>query len=154
MIEVLAVQALLYQAEGDAQAARGALQQALDLAEPGGFIRTFVDLGAPLQRLLAALVSEPTASPYAAKILAAFPQPSSPATARRQANAALLSPLTPRELEVLALLDKRYTDSEIATELVISAETVHSHVQHIGDKLAVRGRREIVQAAKDQGLLA
>ena len=150
VIEVLAVQALLYQAEGDEQAARGALQQALDLAEPGGFIRTFVDLGAPLQRLLAALVSGRTASPYAAKILAAFPQPSSPAAARAQANAALLAPLTTRELEVLALLAKRYTDSEIAAELVISAETVHSHLKHIGDKLAVRGRRVLYRRPKSR----
>ncbi|MBK8050054.1 MAG: hypothetical protein IPK16_24905 [Anaerolineales bacterium] len=53
----------------------------------------------------------------------------------------------------MTLLGKRYTDSEIAKGLVISVETVHSHVQHIGEKLAVRGRREIVQAAKAQGLL-
>ncbi len=154
VIEVLAVQALFYQVEGDVQAALEILQQSLDLAEPGGFIRTFVDLGAPLQRLLAELVRTRGASPYAAKILAAFPQPTAPVVARRQANAALLAPLTPRELEVLALLDQRYTDSEIAAELVISAETVHSHIKHIGEKLAVHGRRAIVQAAKEQGLLA
>ncbi|MBK8050053.1 MAG: hypothetical protein IPK16_24900 [Anaerolineales bacterium] len=74
MIEVLAIQALHYEAEGSEQAGLEALQQALTLAEPGGFIRTFVDLGAPLQRLLAVFVSKRSPSPYAAKILAAFPQ--------------------------------------------------------------------------------
>jgi len=56
-------------------------------------------------------------------------------------------------LDVLALLDKRYTNKEIAATLVISAETVHSHVKRIGDKLGAHGRQAIVQAAKDQGLL-
>ena len=65
----------------------------------------------------------------------------------------LVSPLTPRELDVLTLLDKRYTDREIAETLVISAATVRSHVQRIGDKLGTHGRHAIVQAAKDQGLL-
>ena len=54
---------------------------------------------------------------------------------------------------MLALLSQHYTDNEIAAKLVITADTVHSHVQHIAEKLGVRGRRTIVQAAKDQGLL-
>ena len=153
VIEVLALQALLDQAEGREKAALAALQQALELAEPGGVIRTFIDLGAPLQRLLVVLVREAAASPYAARILAAFPQAHSPEETRHQANAALLSPLTARELEVLALLARRYTDKEIAETLVISPDTVHSHVQHIGDKLGASGRRAMVQAAIDLDLL-
>jgi len=90
---------------------------------------------------------------YVAHVLAAFPKALSPAAARRQANEALLSPLTPRELDVLALLDKRYTNKEIAETLVISLETVYSHVKRIGDKLGAHGRQTIVQVAKDQGLL-
>ncbi len=158
VIEVLALQALLCQSEGDERGAQTALQQALDLAAPGSVIRIFVDLGAPIQRLLAELVQAPssngTVSAFAARILSAFPQPISPAPDPRQSNAALLSPLTPRELEVLVLLEQRYTDHEIAKTLVISPDTVHSHVQHIGDKLAVRGRRAIVQAAREHGILA
>ena len=154
VIEVLALQALLYQAEDREQAALEALRQAIELAEPGGFIRAFVDLGEPLAQLLAALVRKRAVYPYAMRILAAFPQTVAPAVARSQANAALLTPLTPRELDVLALLAKYSTDNEIAAALVVSAETVHSHVRHIGEKLGVRGRRAIVQTAKDQGLLA
>ena len=153
VIEVLAVQALLHQVEGRQPAASAALKQAIVLAEPGGSIRPFIDLGEPLQELLAAQAHEHAASHFEAKILAAFPQRLSPEAARRRANAALLSPLTPRELEVLALLNKRYTNHEIAESLVISVETVASHLQHIGDKLSVRGRRTIVQAARNLGLL-
>lgn len=153
VIKTLALQALLEQAQDHAQSALDALRRAIELAEPGGFIRSFVDLGDPLAQLLAALGRERVESSYASRILAAFPQTVSPSAARRQANAALLTPLTRRELEVLALLAKHQTDNEIASALVISAETVHSHVQHIGEKLGVRGRRAIVQMAQDQNLL-
>jgi LuxR family maltose regulon positive regulatory protein len=153
VIQILALQVLLDQAEGNASAARHALQQAIGLAEPGGFIRAFVDLGQPLQQVLAAWMREREASPYEARILAAFPQRSSPAVVRYEANAALLSPLSPRELEVLALLEKRYTDMEIAETLTISQNTVRSHIRHIGEKLGANGRRAIVDAAGEEDLL-
>jgi LuxR family transcriptional regulator, maltose regulon positive regulatory protein len=152
-IEVLALQALLYQTEGKESAALAALESALVLAEPGGFIRLFVDLGEPLQQLLTALAANRPAGPYLTRILAAFPKTSSPLATRSHANAALLSPLTPREFDVLELLEKHYMDREIAETLVVSVDTVHSHVAHIGEKLGARGRRAIVQAAKDQGIL-
>ncbi len=153
VIEVLATEALLYDKEDGQEAALAALQQALALAEAGGIIRVFVDLGAPLARLLAKLTRARGDSPFIARILAAFPQTVAPAEARRRANAAQLSPLTARELDVLTLLSQHHTDNEIAAKLVITADTVHSHVQHIAEKLGVRGRRTIVQAAKEQGLL-
>jgi DNA-binding CsgD family transcriptional regulator len=65
-----------------------------------------------------------------------------------------IEPLTNREQDVLRLLDKRYSDKEIADALSISVETVYTHIRHIGDKLGARGRRAIVQAAKDLGILA
>jgi LuxR family maltose regulon positive regulatory protein len=153
VIEVLALQALLHQAEDQPQTALDSLQRALDLAEPAGIIRAFVDLGEPLDQLLTALVRKGAASAYGARILASFPQAGALAAASRASNGAQLSQLTPRERDVLALLAQRYTDNEIATALVISAHTVHSHIQHIGDKLGVHGRRAIVQAAHDQGLV-
>jgi DNA-binding CsgD family transcriptional regulator len=61
--------------------------------------------------------------------------------------------LTHRELDVLQLLARRYTDKEIAGTLVISPRTVSSHIDHLGDKLGVHGRRAIVEAAQAQGLL-
>jgi DNA-binding CsgD family transcriptional regulator len=54
---------------------------------------------------------------------------------------------------VLQLLARRYTDKEIADALVISPRTVSSHIDHLGDKLGVHGRRAIVEAAQAQGLL-
>jgi DNA-binding CsgD family transcriptional regulator len=62
--------------------------------------------------------------------------------------------LTHRELDVLRLLARRYTNKEIAEALVISPKTVSSHIDNLSDKLGVRGRRLIVEAAKAQGILA
>jgi LuxR family maltose regulon positive regulatory protein len=150
VIEVLALQSLLYQAQDHAQLALDTLQRALALAEPAGVIRVFVDCGKPLAQLLTALVCERAGSAYATRILAAFPPAVSPSADRGRTSAALL---TSREREVLELLAIHYTDKEIAAALVISAETVHSHVQHIADKLGVRGRRAIAQAVKDHEFL-
>lgn len=87
--------------------------------------------------------------PFLAEILAAFgPGEESPGEVSSHAGL-----LTNRELEVLQLLAKRYTDKEIADALVISTKTVNSHVEHLADKLGVRGRRAIVEAARAQGLL-
>jgi LuxR family maltose regulon positive regulatory protein len=72
----------------------------------------------------------------------------------RSAAVGPIEPLTYRERDVLLLLDKRYSNKEIAATLSISVETVRTHIGNLGDKLGARGRRAIVQAAKDQGLLA
>jgi LuxR family maltose regulon positive regulatory protein len=145
VIRVLALQAMLHDAEGEEQAALAALQKSIELAEPGGFLRLFVDLGKPLKPLLRKLAQRGVSPVYINEILAAFvPDEVSP-------DAALL---TNRELEVLQLLAKRYSDKEIAEALVISTKTVNSHVDHLGDKLGVHGRRAIVEAARAQGLLA
>jgi LuxR family transcriptional regulator, maltose regulon positive regulatory protein len=152
-IDVLALQALLNQLEGNESAALTPLAQALTRAEPGGYVRPFLDLGEPLERLLTVLVRKQPAVPYATRILAAFPKRPSPSAAREHGDDVLLSPLTPREFEVLALLEKHYTDRQIAETLVVSLPTVRSHIDHLGEKLGASGRRAIVEVAKAHGLL-
>ena len=159
-LQVLALQAILSSAEGNESQALAALSNSIALAEPGGFLRLFVDLGKPLKPLLQKLAQRGVSAPYIHEILAAFGsdeassstgQPLSTEPVPRPSGRTLL---TNRELEVLELLARRYTDKEIAETLVISPNTVSSHIDHLSDKLGVRGRRTIVQVAKDQGLLA
>ena len=164
-IQVLALQAMLYQAEGTEAQALAALKQALALAEPGGFLRLFVDLGPQLKPLLVKLAQRGVSPAYLAAIGAAYGEADNPSVAAapleqpapdpiRSAASGPIGPLTYRERDVLLLLSKRYSNKEIAATLSISEGTVHTHVRNISDKLGVHGRRAIVQAAKDQGLLA
>jgi LuxR family maltose regulon positive regulatory protein len=71
-IDVLALQALIHHARGEESAAVAKLSRALDLAEPGGFIRLFVDLGPQVADLLKLLIEKNLAVKYAGRILSAF----------------------------------------------------------------------------------
>jgi DNA-binding NarL/FixJ family response regulator len=62
--------------------------------------------------------------------------------------------MTPRELEILALLATGRTDREIAAALFVSPRTIEGHVAHIFAKLGVRTRTAAASAARDAGLVA
>ena len=128
-------------------------QQAVALAEPGGVIRVFVDLGPRMAALLHQLAAQRVGpADFIATLLAAFPAARDPAPALRQPS--LIEPLSERELEVLALLAQRLTNKEIARVLSISPMTVKRHSSNIYQKLAVGGRREAVAKAAALGLVS
>jgi LuxR family maltose regulon positive regulatory protein len=134
------------------------LKQAITLAEPGGFIRLFVDLGPSMARLLEQLRHQGVAPAYIARILAAFetrddPQAAEGGPASGAQHEPLVDPLTPRELEVLALLARHLTNRQIAEELVISSGTVKTHTLRIYRKLGVRGRQQAVARAQELDIL-
>jgi LuxR family maltose regulon positive regulatory protein len=158
LIEVLSLQALLHSAQGERESALAALEQAITLAEPGGFIRLFVDLGPSMARLLDQLRHQGVAPDYVARILAAsetedYALAGADGRKMRLQDAFLVDPLTPRELEVLALLAKLRTNKQIAEELVISSVTVKTHTLRIYRKLDVGGRQHAVAKARELGLL-
>ena len=57
------------------------------------------------------------------------------------------SPLTPREWEVLDLLCQERSTDDIADALVLSVETVRSHIKSVLRKLGVRSRQDAIKAA-------
>ncbi|KIL35078.1 transcriptional regulator [Cohnella kolymensis] len=61
--------------------------------------------------------------------------------------------ITPSELQLLKLIDKGYSQSEIAGKLVVSIRTVKNHINHILKKLKSKGSKEAAQQAKELGLL-
>jgi len=158
-IEVLVLQALYYDAEGDEPAALNALGQALTLAQPGGFIRVFVDLGPGLVKLLQRLAKRAGATKYSEQILVAYAAESAiserphPPSASPAPAAALVEPLTDREIEILELLAQRFSAKEIAQRLIITERTVNRHTANIYQKLAVNNRRAAVAAARALGIL-
>ena len=158
-IDVLALQALCHAAQGDAPAALLALEEAVTLAQPGGFIRVFVDLGPAMHGLLARLSRRGDATGYLQQILDAFPtMPAAapeprPSSSRVVAQTDLVEPLTHRELAVLVLLAQRLSAREIAQHLTISERTAKRHTANIYQKLAVNNRRGAVAAAIALGIL-
>jgi LuxR family maltose regulon positive regulatory protein len=127
------------------------------LAQPGGFIRTFVDLGPKMAELLNQFADRGVKTDYIGQILAAFAGQPQTNGNQRSSNAVtnhdLIEPLTRREREVLEFLGRWLSDKEIAQEMVISPRTVKKHASNIYGKLGVRNRMQAVEKAKDLGLL-
>jgi LuxR family maltose regulon positive regulatory protein len=134
VIEILAVQALAFDRLGDRSRAAGALQRALALAEPEGYVRVFTFLGPRLAALRDA-VATGTAPP---------------ASASTQSQ--LVDPLSDRELDVLRLLRSDLSGPDIARELTVSLNTMRTHTKAIYSKLGVNNRREAVRRADELGL--
>lgn len=147
-IEALALTALARWQRRDRAGALTALNHALRLAEPEGYVRLFADLGLPMARLLQEAQSRHVRPKYTDELLAACGEIAD------LAGESLPEPLTPREQEVLALLAAGLTNHEIADNLVISPQTVKKHAGSIYRKLAVRGRTEAAARARELDLLA
>ncbi|MCC6315591.1 MAG: hypothetical protein IT337_16455 [Thermomicrobiales bacterium] len=154
LIHVLALQALAAQARGAPDQALTLLERALALAEPGLHVRTFVDLGFPMKRLLEDVAARGVADAYAGRLLLAFGDAPDPHQPRRtDQSGSPIESLTRREQQILRLLERRLTDREIADDLHISWQTVATHTRHIYQKLQVSGRREAVARARELNLL-
>jgi LuxR family maltose regulon positive regulatory protein len=158
VIEGLALRALVQSTLGRHAAALEDLDGALSLAEPEGYVRLFVDAGAPMAALLTQI--RPTSrtgssGAYVRRLLAACAdaEPRSRPQPDRPPSDLLLDPLTARELDVLDLLAQNLTNAEIAQQLVISLPTVKSHTRNLYGKLDVHNRRAAVARARELGLL-
>ena len=152
MIEVLALQALLHTANNDEEAALVALEESLGLAQPGGFIRLYVDLGPEMAELLRRLHNRKPFVEYTTSILKAFADASN-SVSLSKVDEQLIEPLTDREAEILDLLAKRYSNKEIAAELFILPTTVKRYAINLYQKLNVHNRRQAVEAARALGLI-
>jgi LuxR family maltose regulon positive regulatory protein len=159
-IEILVLQALAQHARRDMPAALLPLERALTLAEPEGYVRTFIDEGLSMLELLREAAGRGILPVYTGRLLAAF-------EAERQTSAAvsalpttpaphsqpLIEPLSQRELDVLRLFKTELSGPEIARELVIGLSTVRTHTKSIFSKLGVNNRRAAVRRAEELGLI-
>jgi LuxR family maltose regulon positive regulatory protein len=149
VIDVLVAQALAHQAGGDLPAALAALSRALTPAEPEGYMRIFLDEGAPMTALLRAASKQGSAGGYVRRLLAAIDGPASGVPVQR----GLVEPLSARELDVLRLLGTDLDGPGIARELVVSLNTVRTHTKNIYAKLGVNNRRAAIRRGDELGLL-
>jgi LuxR family transcriptional regulator, maltose regulon positive regulatory protein len=160
VIEIRLLQALAHQMCQEEMQALEALTGAVRLGEPEGYIRSFVDEGAPMEALLYQLRKRdhkngPT--PYLDTLLAAFQQESKtdiPATGESPKAYQLPEPLTQREMQFLHFLSQGASNQDIAQELVITIDTAKHHVSRIFSKLGVQNRVQAVRQAREFGLLS
>ena len=157
VLEILVLQAMALQAQGKGEQALAALARALDLGQAEGYVRTFVDEGAPMGRLLGQAVRRGVAVDYAGRLLAALEgeaaEAAGPPAAPARAPVPPVEPLSPREMEVLRLLTTHLSHAEMAEMLVVSVNTIRSHVKSIYGKLDVHSRMEAVARGAELGLL-
>lgn len=155
-IEILNLQALALQAAGDTQQAMTVLEQSLSLAEPRGFLYIFVNEGPEMARLLYEAFSREIAPEYVQKLLAAFPdvEPEKDVINKPiMSDSEWIEPLSERELEVLQLIAEGLSRPEIASQLVLSLNTVKTHARNIYSKLGVNNQMQAVGKARGLGLL-
>ena len=160
VIEIQLTQALVHQSQGNRPQALAALEHALALAEPEGYLRTFVDEGEPMRLLILDLRSmiANRAHPllgYVDLILDHFPQSHGaiPQSKITNQNSKMIEPLTGRELEILRLIAGGHSNTEISQRLYLALSTVKGHNLRIFNKLQVQNRTEAVARARELGLL-
>ena len=150
VIEILVLQALAHQAQGNVPRALDPLDRSLTLAEPEGYVRIFVDEGEPMERLLRQVDASPTTSEYVPRLLAAFHRPAEPTPRGPQP---LPEPLNDREQAILRLMAARLSNREIADELYLSVNTVKWHARNIYGKLGVAKRTHAAARARELSIL-
>lgn len=165
LIKALVLQALAFYLSGNPGQALSSLECALILAEPEGYVRTFVEEGQPIVELLRRVkVEDARQKDYIHKLLSAFPAEAEGTRSRggrslfsppppRAPAPLLVEPLSPRELELLRLVAAGLTNQEIAQKLFLAIGTVKKHLNNIFSKLDAQSRTQAIARARELNLL-
>jgi LuxR family maltose regulon positive regulatory protein len=134
---------------------RPAAWLSLEFAEPGGFIRLFVDEGVPMAEMLTAAIAQGFRPGYISRLLAAFAmeKEAEQRTLSGLTPSSLVEPLSPRELEILRLIAEGLSNQEIGKQLFLALDTIKGHNRRIFEKLQVQRRTEAIARARALGLL-
>lgn len=162
-LKVMVLQAVAFHANGEKDKALQLLADTLALAEPGGFIRLFVDEGEVMRMAISELRLSIGKRPrgqdhhllgYVDRLLAAFAQPTpTPQSRTEDSKSNMIEPLSQRELEVLRLIAEGLSNHQIGERLFLALDTVKGHNRNIFSKLQVQRRTEAIARARELGLL-
>jgi LuxR family transcriptional regulator, maltose regulon positive regulatory protein len=162
LLKILIQEAFIADSLGEEEQALTFLQRALQLAEPEGYIRVFMNGGIKMEELLRKAVTAGMSPDYARLLLGKYPGAASKLpfnvinpvlVGGEKGIFPLTESLSKRELEVLHLLDTNLDSTEIAAELFISVSTARTHIKNIYSKLNVNRRMQAVERAHDLKLL-
>jgi LuxR family maltose regulon positive regulatory protein len=155
LIEILVLQAVVRQTQGDTARALATLEKALAMGEAEGYGRVFLEQGEPLATLMKEAAARGIAAQYVSELVAAFDPEGVETTASPSppSTPSLAESLTPRELEVLQLLGEGCSNRKVAEALVITLNGVKKHTSNIYGKLGVHSRTQAVVRAQELGLL-
>ena len=160
LVSIGVLDAGISEASGERAAAQRALEAAIRLAAPEGYVRRLVDDGRSVAHLLPAV--RRAAPAFVDEVIAAIAAvPAAAAAGARRAGPSLwmdvegqpLEALTARELEVLRLMATGSSDAAIASELVVSLATAKWHAAHIRAKLGATSRTQALFRAQQLGLV-
>jgi LuxR family maltose regulon positive regulatory protein len=152
VLEIKIIMSIAFADHDDLTRARQTLIEALILAQPEGYQRIFLDEGDKFAKLLQAILSQvndESLKIYSRALLHTFAQEQVRRTALLKASPELIvEPLSDQEQRVLRLLSAGRSNPDIASELVISVNTVKTHVKNIYSKLGVNSREQARQTAR------
>jgi LuxR family maltose regulon positive regulatory protein len=161
VLEILSLQALALRAKDEKTPATNIMGQALALAEPEGYVRTFVDEGPAMAVLLSETLearqrgrrqdpANKVPAHYFRKLVAVLERDAADAVLPA---AGLPEPLSERELEVLQLVAVGKSNRQIASELFVSVGTVKTHINNVYRKLEAHSRTQAVARARELNLI-
>lgn len=155
-IKVLILQSITLQRLGKTEAAVIQLELALFLGEPEGYIRSFIDEGHTMVVMLSNYLdlrqggllknNSMVSLAYIKQLLQAL-------NSMSQEGDSLKVILTEQETKVLLLISNGMMNKEIAEQLIVTGETVKSHIKNLYRKLSVNNRIQALQRAKELGII-
>jgi LuxR family maltose regulon positive regulatory protein len=163
MIQILPLLAMIFKKQGRDDEALETLKQTVNLAEPGDWVRPFVEVGPPMEDLLLELQEQNFSTDFIGQLLAAFQADSQKVGAEgcdrdsftplHPVEPSAVDSLTNRENEILELLIQGKTNKEIAAKLFVAIDTTKTHLKNIYQKLEVNSRLQAVAKANALGFI-
>lgn len=155
-VRLLLISAIVRESTGDHFGALRAVRRAVELATPGRLIRTFVDAGDAIVRLVQIVEAEEAKAPSALSrdFLLEILTAANTESLERPPSEDPIDALSARELDVLQMLAAGLSNRELATRLFVTENTVKWHLQHVFSKLGVRNRTRAIVVARESGIIA
>ncbi|GEM_PF-30366 len=151
LVEILLLKECVHYSQGKVSDARKGIDNCLEFAEEGEYVRIFLKTGELAYNLISDYLQQSRSNhkEYALKLIKEFKYQSTSDSIQK----GLIEPITSREMEVLRYLAMGFTNQEIAQILVLSEGTVKFHVHHILDKLQVKNRTQAIAKARELRLV-